>query len=112
MKPNERDKDAVVSGVLRAWSPKAELPARFQAGVWRRIADADVAAGSGFWETIRQWLEVRVNRPAAAGVFVAALMGLGVTAGYWHARLDSAQTESALQARYLQSVDPFLPARP
>ncbi len=110
MKPNERDEDAVLSGVLREWSPKAELPARFQAGVWRRIADAD--AGSGFWAMIRQWLEIRVNRPAVAGVFVAALMGLGVTAGYWHARLDSAQTESALQARYLQSVDPFLPARP
>ncbi len=110
MKPNERDEDAVLSGVLRAWSPKAELPARFPAGVWRRIADAD--AGSGFWVTIRQWLEVRVNRPAVAGVFVAALMGLGVTTGYWHARRDSAQTESALQTRYLQSVDPFLPARP
>ena len=112
MKPEPADNDATLSQVLREWSPAAELPPRFQEQVWQRLARAEAPGGVTLWAMFRRWLEVRVNRPAVALAYVTVLLGIGVSAGYWHARTDASQTERVLQARYVQAVDPFETPRP
>lgn len=110
MKKNQPDNDAALSRILREWLPVATLAPRFPERVWQRVSRADAAAGLDLWRGLRQWLEGKLRRPAVAAASVAVLMCAGVTAGYWHARVDVAQTQNELQARYVQSVAPFLSA--
>lgn len=105
---HETEQDTALSKVLQEWTPNTGLPPRFQERVWQRIAREDDAGRLGLWEMVRAWLETRLNRPAVAVGYMAVLLCTGVTAGYWQARSDVAQTESDLQARYVHAVDPFL----
>jgi hypothetical protein len=39
---------------------------------------------------------------------VTVLMGIGLTTGYLHARVDAAQAQQMAAVRYVQAVNPFL----
>ena len=76
------------------------MPAGFQAAVWRRIEQAEIAAS-------RSWLERVVNmllRPQWAATGIAVVMLAGAVLGV----RQSLETErAAAHTRYITSVNPF-----
>ena len=96
-----------LSKALREWTVSTPLPPRFQDGVWQRLERAESKIGIAPWELLCGWLEARVRQPSVAVSYVAVLLCLGLTFGYWQARVDTSKVESGWQARYIQSVDPY-----
>ena len=107
MKTNQPDSDSALGRLLHQWQPVTELPPRFPDRVWQRIAEEEARPSVSLWDVLRQWLDARFRRPAVVLAYVTVLMGVGLTTGYWHARLDAAQAHSELKAHYVQTVDPF-----
>jgi hypothetical protein len=108
MKPNEpAAHDEALRAKLRDWRITAPLPLRFQDEVWRRIARADQRGKASFAQAFAHWLESMFSRPSLAGSYIAALLVLGLTAGYWQAQDRSAQAQSEWRELYVQSVDPY-----
>lgn len=106
MKP-DLEPDEKLTHALREWVVDAPLPSRFQETVWHRIARAETHPAPGSWaDALRQFVESMV-RPKVACSYVAVLLLIGIAAGAWRAQIDSNRLESALGARYLQTVDPY-----
>ncbi len=92
---------------LREWAVDAPLPRQFQAQVWQRIARGEARPVAAPWTALRHWIEERLAQPALAAAYVAVLLGVGLTAGYWQARAETSRSEDASRWRYLQAVDPY-----
>lgn len=108
MKPNqEPEHDEQLSKLLHEWRPTASLPPRFQEAVWRRIEKADTSAKSTFWHVLTHWVENAFRRPALAVSYVALLLFVGLSTGYWQARDASSRTLAQMRSAYVQSVDPY-----
>jgi hypothetical protein len=110
--PKPIQSDEALSKTLRQWNVNATLPARFQEGVWQRIARLEAASNPGVFQPFLNWLEATFRRPKLAVSYVMVILLLGLTTGYWQARGKSAQIESQWRAHYVQSVDPYLMPRP
>lgn len=89
---------------LDAWKVDVELPARFQAGVWEKIA-ARAPRHPGLLDSLRALF----LRPA----WSVALVVAGITIGLGGARVAAAHTRSdamrAMQAEYVRMIDPLVP---
>ena len=103
--PTERGES--LGRALRDWKVAADLPSRFQDEVWRRIALSEVRRATGFWTAFLQSIETALLRPGVAIAYVAILLLVGVSIGMVEARQASARMDETLEARYLQSVDPY-----
>jgi hypothetical protein len=86
---------------------EAAFPPRFREGVWQRIAHEEATVRPNFLSKITCWLEMVFRRPLPAASYVAILLFVGVTVGFWQGNEKSAQAESQWRARYIQSVDPY-----
>lgn len=102
---NSHPKDSL-DELLRADRRQADLPPRFQAEVWQRIADRETAS---FWTPARLWIEewaALLTRPRYATALIVAVMALG--AGLAGVQSYAVEHESgAMQARYVSSIDPY-----
>ena len=112
MKPERPgNDDETVRNILREWTVTSPLPPRFAENVWRRIEDAENAKAQApnptLWILLQRWLTVTLPRPVFAVAYSSVLLMAGLAAGYWHARLDTASWDKALEIRYVQAVDPF-----
>ena len=94
------------SELLEKWKVDSALPANFNAVVWRRIEDRrrfSVADAIGLW----------VSELFAKRAVTVAYLSLAVVVGLTVAQVQSSKVlqerESQLQARYVQSVDPYGP---
>src|ERR1043166_1537867 len=100
-----------LSDTLREWKVDASLPPSFQARVWQRITRTEASrAGSrrlNWW----QWFDALLERRSMAVSYVMLLLLVGVSVGAWQARHKAARMEGDLEARYLQTVDPYLASR-
>ena len=101
------EKDEALSKLLGAWKTDAQLPPRFQEAVWQRVERAQPYAKIPLWQVLASRLEAAFCRPALASTYIAALLFAGLGAGYWHAGDKTAQANSELRARYVQTVDPY-----
>jgi len=108
---NTNEQDVRLDVLLHEWKADAALPPRFQEEVWRRIAHADTPVRIPWWAELWQLLEAAFRRPALAVVYVTVLLLVGFGAGLMQAREKASQVDHTLEARYLQSVDPYLKAR-
>jgi hypothetical protein len=104
-KPSESD--AALRRVLQEWHVDAGRPPRFREQVWQRIAQREAPGRVSLWHALAHWLEHTLPRPAVAVGYVAVLLVAGLGAGYFQARANNLRTETRLQARYLQLVDPL-----
>jgi len=108
-RPNEDH--GPVSRLLREWQVTSPLPPRFAENVWRRIEQAEPAAPPAsnptLWAVVKTWLALTLPRPAFAISYVSVLLIAGLSAGYWHARVETMSWDKALASRYVQEVDPF-----
>ena len=107
MKQNRNPDDPALSQTLHEWRVDAPLPPRFRERVWQRIERNELKPAGTLWDLLRGWLESKVMRPAVAFSYVAVLLLVGLTAGYWQGRVDTSKAESGWQARYIQSIDPY-----
>ena len=98
-----------LSPLLGQWKIAGPVPPRFQEQVWRRIGRTSAAAAPAAWELGRRWLESLFARKAAALAYITVLLGLGLAAGYVNGTTQQQRSNAELAARYVQSLDPWLP---
>ena len=91
---------------LQAWKVELELPLRFQAEVWQRIAARAPARRSKIADLFRNLFAVP-PRPAWAALAVAVSVGSGLGLGYLAADNTRSGALQELQTRYIQSIDPL-----
>ena len=112
MKPNqETESDRQLRGVLREWVVNPALPPRFQEQVWHRVGRANSQNRATRWARLVNWFETELRRPALAIAYVTVLLALGLTAGFWQVRKESAHLDETLGLRYVRSIDPYQAAR-
>jgi len=102
--------DSELREKLAAWQIDAQLPRDFKQHVWKRIAVREAANVDPSWLI---WLKIRlisatrvsVPRLALAAVVVGLL--IGTTTGLVEASRWNSATWNRLEAKYVQSIDPF-----
>ena len=102
--------DSELREKLAAWRIEGELPHDFQHRVWKRIAMRDAGDVDPPWLT---WLgsllisvtQVSVPRLALTAIAVGLL--IGTTTGVVEASRWNAATWNRLEAKYVQSIDPY-----
>jgi hypothetical protein len=96
--------DPRLHALLQDWRPEVELPPRFEAEVWQRIALAQ-EKGSDFWSFDWLWRMTCQPRLAFAIVITAVLLGTGLA--NVQAEQHYHQAMAASKSRYIHSIDPF-----
>jgi hypothetical protein len=99
--------DEPLRSVLREWRVESPLPPRFQEQVWNRIEREEANVPLALWPLILAWFKSSVARPAFAVAYASVLLMAGLTAGFVHAQQENAKLNSAIEARYVQSIDPY-----
>ena len=99
--------DESLKRLLAEWREDAPLPLRFQERVWQSISRPPDPGPRSLASRFAEWLGPWLARPAFAAPYVAALLMLGISAGWIQSRHESARVRSELGARYLQSLDPY-----
>jgi hypothetical protein len=105
---NEEPSDSELREKLAAWRIEADLPHDFQQRVWKRIAVREAANIDPAWLT---WLKThfisatQVPRFALSAVLVGLLTG--TTTGVIEASRWNSVTWNRLEAKYVQSIDPY-----
>jgi hypothetical protein len=102
--------DSELREKLAAWRIEAQVPRDFQQRVWKRIAVREAANIDPAWLI---WLKsllisatrVSVQRLALTAVVVGLL--IGTTTGLVEASRWNSVTWNRLEAKYVQSIDPF-----
>jgi hypothetical protein len=102
--------DSELREKLAAWQIEARLPRDFQQRVWKRIAAREEASVGPAWLI---WLKsllisattVSVQRLALTAVVVGML--IGTTTGLVEVSRYNSLTWNTLEAKYVQSIDPF-----
>jgi len=106
-RPNPPENDRQLSDLLQEWKPQASMPPRLQDRVWKQIERAEARKSQNLLAALLQWIDAAFRRPAFATVYVAALLVVGLSAGYWQAQDQSSRADSELRALYVQSVNPY-----
>ena len=101
-----KDNDTELKSLLQEWRITSALPPRFTEQVWKRIERAEVP-GISLVDAVSAWFAMAFARPAFAAAYVSALLVMGLTLGFVQANNKSARWERQLEARYVQSIDPY-----
>ena len=102
--------DSELREKLAAWRIEVQLPRDFQQRVWKRIAVREAANVDAPWLT---WLRsrlisaTRVSVPRLALTAIVAASLIGTTTGLVAASRWNSLTWNRLEAKYVQSIDPF-----
>jgi hypothetical protein len=108
--PNSNPDDRLTR-LLSDWRLETNLPPRFQEDVWKRIARAENAGAPSFLGQLWNVLDAAFRRPVPAVAYVTVLVAIGLSVGMLRARETTSRLDHTLEARYLQSVDPYLQSR-
>ncbi len=93
---------------LQSWRVDMPLPPGFARSVWQRIDRSKPSLRKTVLAAVANWIANILPRPALAASYVAILFVFGVSAGWGHARQDSARLKAELRERYVQVLDPYL----
>ena len=100
--------DSELREKLAAWRIEARLPHDFQQRVWKRIAMREAANIDPPWLT---WLKTHLisatQVPRLALTAVVFGLIIGTTTGVVEASRWNSATWNRLEARYVQSIDPY-----
>jgi hypothetical protein len=106
----EEPSDSELREKLAAWRIEADLPHDFQQRVWKRIDMREAANSDPPWLT---WLgsrlisATRVSVPRLALTAVVVGLLIGTTTGVIEASRWNSATWNRLEAKYVQSIDPY-----
>jgi hypothetical protein len=103
---NMKKNQTTLEQTLQEWRVTTPLPPRFQEQVWKRIERAEVPSIS-VSDALWAWLAVTFARPALAVAYVSVLLVVGLAFGFVQANAKAANLDRQLEARYVQSVDPY-----
>ena len=103
---NMKKNQTTLEQTLQEWRVTTPLPPRFQEQVWKRIERADVPSVSVL-DALRAWFAVTFTRPAFAVAYVSVLLVFGLAFGFVQANAKAAHLDRQLEARYVQSIDPY-----
>ena len=103
---NMKNNRIELEGLLQEWRVTAPLPPRFSEQVWKRIERAAVPSISTV-DALRAWFAMAFAKPAFAVAYVSVLIATGLLLGFFQANHRAAQWERQLEARYVQSIDPY-----
>jgi hypothetical protein len=102
--------DSELREKLAAWRIEGELPEDFQDRVWKRIAICGAGDVDPSWLT---WLRsllfsaTQVSVPRLALTSIAIGLLIGSTTGVVEASRWNSATWNRLEAKYVQSIDPY-----
>ena len=102
--------DSELREKLAAWRIEAQLPPDFQQRVWKRISMREVGNVDPPWLT---WLgsllisAMQVSVPRLALTAIAIGLLIGTTTGVVEASRWNSATWNRLEAKYVQSIDPY-----
>ena len=105
MNSNSPNNDPL-SDALRAWRIDVPLPTGFQKNVWQRIESSQTPPRQSAFNLFTNWIANALPHPAMAVSYIAALLVIGVSVGWGHARHEIAQVKDELSDRYIQVLDP------
>jgi hypothetical protein len=95
---------------LAAWRIEAQLPRNFQQQVWKRIAVREASNIEPAWLIWLKSLLISATRVSAPRLALTAIVGallIGTTTGLVEASHWNSVTWNRLEAKYVQSIDPF-----
>ena len=101
-----KDNQTQLERALQNWRVTTPLPPRFQEGVWKRIESAELP-GTSVAGALRAWFTTAFARPAFAVAYVSVLLVAGLAIGFVQASHKAARWDRQLEARYVQSIDPY-----
>jgi hypothetical protein len=102
--------DSELREKLAAWRIEAQLPRDFQQRVWKRISTREAGNVDPSWLT---WLgsllisATQVSVPRLALTAIAFGLLIGTTTGVVEASRWNSATWNRLEAKYVQSIDPY-----
>ena len=102
--------DSELREKLAAWRIEAQLPPDFQQRVWKRIAAREAENVDPLWLA---WLgsllisATQVSVPRLALTAMAIGLLIGTTTGVVEASRWNSATWNRLEAKYVQSIDPY-----
>ena len=102
--------DSELREKLAAWRIEAQLPRNFRQRVWKRIAVREAANIEPSWSS---WLKslltsaTRVSVPRLALTAIVVALLIGTTTGLVEASRWNSVTWNRLEAKYVQSIDPY-----
>ena len=102
--------DSELREKLAAWRIEEQLPRDFKQRVWKRIATREAGNVDPPWLT---WLgtllisATRVSVPRLALTAIAIGLLIGSTTGVVEASRWNSATWNRLEAKYVQSIDPY-----
>ena len=95
------------SEILKEWKLDAAVPTDFNSGVWRRIEERRRVS---FAEALSHLMCELFAKRAVAVAYLSFAMAFGLAAAHVQSSQVLRERETQLEARYVQSVDPY--ARP
>lgn len=95
--------------LLKAWTVETPVPTNFNASVWRRIEQKGASSQGSIRNLIAAWFAGVFAKPAFAISYAGVALLLGLAAGHLHGASTLEKHGDQLEARYLQSVDPYAP---
>ncbi len=94
---------------LHAWRTDVEIPRRFQAEVWQRIAAREEARQHSSWNRFREAVLTQLARPQYATALIAVSVSAALALAHLQAKGTNAKHWQELETRYVNSITP-LPA--
>jgi hypothetical protein len=104
---NPDNDDRALAKTLKEWRVEAALPPGFQQTVWRKIDQQRKPSQGSIIEVMRAWMNGFVARPRVAAGYLAALVVVGVSAGWTQGHRDNLRVENELADRYVRVLDPY-----
>ena len=95
------------SELLKEWKLEAAVPTSFNSTVWRRIEDRRQVSVT---EAVRAWAAGLFAKRAVVASYFTLTVAIGLAAAHVQSSRVLNDRAEQLEARYVQSVDPY--ARP
>ena len=92
------------SEFLKKWTLDASVPTNFTSAVWRRIEERRHVS---VVEAIRAWMNELFAKRAVAVAYLSVTVAFGLAVAQVQSSKVLQQRETQLEARYIQSVDPY-----
>jgi hypothetical protein len=94
------------SELLKKWKLDATPPSNFNSIVWRRIEER---RGVSVADAMRHWVSELFARRAVAVAYLSLAFVFGLGAAHIQSSRVLRERDSQLEARYVQSIDPYAP---
>ena len=92
------------SQLLKEWTLDAAAPTNFNSVVWRRIEERRRVSVA---EALRHWIGELFARRVVAVAYMSVAVVIGLAAAQVQSSRVLRERDSQLQARYVQSIDPY-----